>query len=100
MHSAPSAAKGTLAAETISKKNKDADDEIERMLAQLKSWKWKLCINEQYSYIIYYIVCENDNSCSLLVYSVEEMCTNIKIILVIIMSTVCDEIWNVLSNLT
>ena len=37
MHSAPSAAKGTLAAETISKKNKDADDEIERMLAQLKS---------------------------------------------------------------
>lgn len=37
MSSAPSAAKGTLGAETISKKNKEADEEIERMLAQLKS---------------------------------------------------------------
>ena len=41
MSSAPSAAKGTLGAETISKKNKEADEEIERMLAQLKSWKGK-----------------------------------------------------------
>ena len=37
MSSAPSAAKGTLGAETISKQNKEADEEIERMLAQLKS---------------------------------------------------------------
>merc|ERR1711963_338300 len=37
LNEAPSAAKGTLGAETISKKNKEADDEIERMLAQLKS---------------------------------------------------------------
>ena len=37
MSSAPSAAKGTLGAGTISKKNKEADEEIERMLAQLKS---------------------------------------------------------------
>jgi len=34
---APSAHKGALGAETISKKNKEADDEIEKMLAQLKS---------------------------------------------------------------
>merc|ERR1712096_50648 len=34
---APSAGKGTLGAEAISKKNKEADDEIEKMLAQLKS---------------------------------------------------------------
>jgi len=37
VNAAPSAARGTLGAETISKKNKEADDEIERMLAQLKS---------------------------------------------------------------
>ena len=37
LNEAPSAARGTLGAETISKKNKEADDEIERMLAQLKS---------------------------------------------------------------
>ena len=85
MHSAPSAAKGTLAAETISKKNKDADDEIERMLAQLKSWK--LCINEMNN-IRLYVKMKT---------VVEEMCTNIKIILVIIMPTACDEIWNVYS---
>merc|ERR1711988_2085414 len=34
---APAAARGTLGAETISNKNKAADEEIERMLAQLKS---------------------------------------------------------------
>jgi len=34
---APKAGKDTLGAEAISKKNKDADDEIEKMLAQLKS---------------------------------------------------------------
>lgn|ERR1712051_65095 len=34
---APSAAKGSLGAEAISKKNKEADEEIEKMLAQLKS---------------------------------------------------------------
>ena len=33
MSSAPSTAKGTLEAETISKKNKEADEEIERILA-------------------------------------------------------------------
>ena len=37
LNEAPSAARGTLGAETISKKNKEADEEIERMLAQLKS---------------------------------------------------------------
>merc|ERR1711936_1284879 len=34
---APSAAKGSLGAEAISKKNREADEEIEKMLAQLKS---------------------------------------------------------------
>ena len=39
---APSAHKGSLGAETISKKNKEADSEIEAMLAQLKAWTlWK-----------------------------------------------------------
>merc|ERR1712034_143872 len=37
MSAAPKAGKGTIGAETISKKNKEADDEIEKMLAQLKS---------------------------------------------------------------
>merc|ERR1711988_1660676 len=37
VNAAPAAARGTLGAETISNKNKQADDEIERMLAQLKS---------------------------------------------------------------
>jgi len=37
MANAPSAARGTVGAETIDKKNKEADDEIEKMLAQLKS---------------------------------------------------------------
>merc|ERR1719470_147311 len=34
---APSAGKGSIGAEAISKKNKEADDEIEKMLAQLKA---------------------------------------------------------------
>jgi len=37
VNAAPAAARGTLGAETISNKNKAADEEIERMLAQLKS---------------------------------------------------------------
>ena len=37
VNAAPTAARGTLGAETISNKNKAADEEIERMLAQLKS---------------------------------------------------------------
>jgi len=37
LNEAPSAARGKVGADTISKKNKEADDEIERMLAQLKS---------------------------------------------------------------
>jgi len=37
MINAPKAGKDTIGAETISKKNKEADDEIEKMLAQLKS---------------------------------------------------------------
>lgn len=37
MAAAPSAHKGSLAAQPISSKNNDADAEIERMLAQLKS---------------------------------------------------------------
>ena len=37
MGEAPSAGKGTIGAEAISKKNKEADDEIEKMLAQLKA---------------------------------------------------------------
>merc|ERR1711976_881055 len=34
VNAAPSAAKGTIGAERINQKNKDADEEIERMLAQ------------------------------------------------------------------
>jgi len=37
VNAAPTAGRGTLGAETISNKNKAADEEIERMLAQLKS---------------------------------------------------------------
>ena len=37
MGEAPSAGKGTVGAEAISKKNKEADEEIEKMLAQLKA---------------------------------------------------------------
>ena len=37
MGEAPSAGKGTVGAAAISKKNKEADEEIEKMLAQLKA---------------------------------------------------------------
>ena len=37
LSNAPSAHKGKLGGETISAKNKNADDEIEKMLAQLRS---------------------------------------------------------------
>jgi hypothetical protein len=34
---APSAQRGTIGTETIAKKNKEAEEEIEKLLAQLKS---------------------------------------------------------------